>query len=116
MTKIEYFNHCNAAIGYRDKGEGPALVLIHGTGGDGEANWSGVAESLSGRRILRPDYAGSGLTKDPASHLTLDHIADQVLAAVNHAGVATFDLAGFSLGAAVAIRIAARHPERVTSL
>ena len=116
MTKIEYFNHCNAAIGYRDKGEGPALVLIHGTGGDGEANWSGVAESLSGRRILRPDYAGSGLTKDPATHLTLDHIADQVLAAVNHAGVATFDLAGFSLGAAVAIRIAARHPERVTSL
>lgn len=116
MTSIKHVEHGAATIGYRDEGQGPALVLIHGTGGDGEANWGGVVEHLPGRRIIRPDYAGSGLTSDPATRLTLDHVADQVLAAVDHAGVDTFDLAGFSLGAAVAIRIAARHPGRINRL
>ncbi|WP_172329429.1 alpha/beta fold hydrolase [Mangrovicoccus sp. HB161399] len=105
-----------ASVGYRDHGRGPALVLVHGTGGDGEANWAGVAAQLPGRRILRPDYAGSGLTRDAGGALTLDMLAAQVLAAADHAGAETFDLAGFSLGAAVAVRIAARQPVRVRSL
>ncbi|TYC54142.1 alpha/beta hydrolase [Rhodobacterales bacterium] len=116
MSKIEHFQSGKATIGYRDEGEGPALVLVHGTGGDGAANWDLVVPHIKGRRILRPDYAGSGLTEDTTRTLTLDHLADQVLAAMDHAGIETCDLAGFSLGAAVAVRIAARNPGRIENL
>lgn len=116
MSKIAHFQWNDARIGYREDGEGPALILVHGTGGDGEANWGGVLPHLPGRRVLRPDYAGSGLTEDPVERLSLDRLADQVLAAADHAGMERFDLAGFSLGAAVSVRIAARQPGRVRSL
>ncbi|WP_349295672.1 alpha/beta fold hydrolase (plasmid) [Thioclava sp. 'Guangxiensis'] len=116
MSKIDYFQHDGASVGYRDDGEGRPLVLVHGTGGDGEANFSGLMPFLSGRRVIRPDYAGAGLTDDPAEALTLDRLAGQVLATVDHAGVESFDLLGFSLGAAVATRLAARQPARVERL
>lgn len=116
MSKIEYFEKDGARIGYRDDGEGKPLILVHGTGGDGEANFSGLMPYLSGRRLLRPDYAGSGLTDDPTETLTLDRLVGQVIAAADHAGFDAFDLLGFSLGAAVATRLAARHPDRVDKL
>ncbi|OCW59064.1 alpha/beta fold hydrolase [Hoeflea olei] len=116
MSKIEYLQNDGARIGYRDDGEGRPLVLVHGTGGDGEANFAGLMPHLPGRRLLRPDYAGSGLTDDPTEVLTLDRLVGQVLAAADHAGLDRFDLAGFSLGSAVAARLAARHPDRVGKL
>lgn len=116
MSKIAYLQHDGACIGYRDDGEGRPLVLVHGTGGNGEVNFSGLMPYLSNRRVIRPDYAGSGLTDDPVETLTLDRLAGQVLAAVDHAGVETFDLLGFSLGAAVAVRLASRQPKRVERL
>ncbi|WP_101342228.1 alpha/beta fold hydrolase [Cereibacter azotoformans] len=116
MSKIEYVHHEGARVGYRDDGAGKPLVLIHGTGGDGEANYSGLLTHLSGRRLLRPDYAGSGLTEDPTEVLTLDHLVKQVIAAADHAGLDSFDLAGFSLGSAVAVRLAALYPGRVDRL
>uniref|UniRef100_UPI003BA8EC1D alpha/beta fold hydrolase n=1 Tax=Stappia sp. TaxID=1870903 RepID=UPI003BA8EC1D len=116
MSKTEYVQLGDAQVGYRDSGGGAPLVLVHGTGGDGEANWGEVIRHLPGRRILRPDYAGSGLTTDLSGRLTLDRLAGQVLATADHAGVETFDLVGFSLGAAVAVRMASRHPDRVRHL
>ncbi|MCA0851445.1 alpha/beta fold hydrolase [Salipiger thiooxidans] len=116
MSKIEYLHHDGARIGYRDDGVGRPIVLIHGTGGDGEANFAGLMPYLSDRRVIRPDYAGSGLTDDPTEVLSLDRLVDQVVAAVDHAGAGTFDLLGFSLGAAVVTRLAARHPCRVEQL
>ena len=116
MSKIEYLHHDGARIGYRDDGKGRPIVLIHGTGGDGEANFAGLMPYLSDRRVIRPDYAGSGLTDDPTEVLSLDRLVDQVLAAVAHAGAGTFDLLGFSLGAAVATRLAAQRAARSTTL
>ena len=116
MSKIAYLQNDGARVGYRDDGKGPPLVLVHGTGGDGEANFSGLMPHLPGRRLLRPDYAGSGLTDDPTEVLTLDRLVGQVVAAADHAGLDTFDLAGFSLGSAVATRLAALHPGRVNKL
>lgn len=116
MSKIEYLQHDSTRIGYREDGEGQPLVLVHGTGGDGDANFSGLMPYLSDRRIIRPDYAGARLTDDPVEDLTLDRLAGQVLAAADHAGVETFDLLGFSLGAAVATRLAAQQPDRVERL
>ncbi|MFE7802115.1 alpha/beta fold hydrolase [Nocardia sp. NPDC057440] len=48
--------------------------------------------------------------------LSLDDLADQLVAAAVAEGLDTFAVSGYSLGGPVAIRAAARHPERVTAL
>ncbi|WP_373319876.1 MULTISPECIES: alpha/beta fold hydrolase [Streptomyces] len=46
----------------------------------------------------------------------MDELADQLVAAAVAEGLDTFVLHGYSLGGPIAIRAAARHPERVTAL
>lgn len=104
-------------VGYRQDGQGPAIVLVHGTGGDGASNWDQVAKDLARDfTVLRPDYSGSGQTGDDDRPLTVARLARQVLAAMDEAGQDRVCLVGFSLGAAIAARIAADHPERVGQL
>lgn len=113
-----YFTTIDGAdIGYRKDGTGPTVVLIHGTGGDGASNWDLVTEDLSkDHTVIRPDYAGSGQTVDDGRALTVNYLALQVMAAVDAAGLETYTLVGFSLGAAIAARIAADHPHRTAGL
>lgn len=104
-------------IGYRKEGTGPALVLIHGTGGDGAGNWGDATTDLMlDYTVIRPDYAGSGDTEDDGRTLSVEYFAQQVMAAIKDAEVGNFAVAGFSLGAAVALRIAADYADRVTGL
>lgn len=114
---MHFANYQGAHVAYRKDGAGPALVLVHGTGGDGETNWALLTEALSDEfTILRPDYSGSGATSDDGRELTVEYLAGQILAAADAAGLARFHLMGFSLGAAVAATIAAAHPDRVNAL
>lgn len=106
-----------ARVAYRRDGTGPGLVLVHGTGGDSRSNWDGLVPHLGDRwTVVRPDYAGSGETEDDGGPLSLDALAEQVVGAARHAGVAPFHLVGFSLGAGIAAAIAARHGDLVRSL
>lgn len=106
-----------AQVAYKVDGSGPPLVLVHGTGGDSESNWGVFAERF-GREwtVIRPDYSGSGATTDDGRLLTADYLTAQVVAAADAAGAETFHLLGFSLGAALAAKIAGDHPDRVRSL
>jgi pimeloyl-ACP methyl ester carboxylesterase len=104
-------------IAYRKDGTGPALLLVHGTGGDGGSNWEEVTQELAkDYTVVRPDYAGSGATEDDGRVLTVDYLAAQIMAVATHAGLTQFALAGFSLGAAVAVHVAAHWPERISNL
>lgn len=105
-----------AAVGYDRTGTGPGLVLVHGTGAD-RNQWLPLIEHLADRfTIVTPDYSGSGDTTDHGGPVTLADLADEVLAAADHAGLTEFHLAGHSLGSAVATQLAATHPDRVRSL
>ncbi|MDR3436763.1 alpha/beta hydrolase [Telmatospirillum sp.] len=106
-----------AKVAYRLDGTGPGLVLVHGTGGNAETNWDLVVGRLARRwTVVRPNYSGSGDTTDDGGPLTVGKLAAQVVAAAEAAGAVPFDLVGFSLGAAVAIKIAAGYPDKVRSL
>lgn len=92
------------------------IVLVHGTMGKSE-DWSRVVEQLSNSRpVIRPNYmervAGGNSTKA----LTIKDLADEVVAAARAEGKQRFDLVGSSLGAAVAMCVAAEHPEMVRFL
>ncbi|OKJ94949.1 alpha/beta hydrolase [Streptomyces sp. CB03234] len=99
------------------RGSGPGLLLAHGAGGGIEANYGPIMEGLAARHtVVGVDYPGSGATPKNQGDLDVDELAEQLVAAADAEGLDTFAVSGYSLGGPVAIRLAARHPERVTSL
>lgn len=106
-----------SAVEYLVEGEGPGLLLIHGTGATGEINWRPLIDAVRDRyTVVAPDLSGSGATTDAGGPLTVEMLAEQAEAAAAHAGLTTYAVVGHSLGAAVAAAVAGRRPEAVTSL
>jgi pimeloyl-ACP methyl ester carboxylesterase len=102
------------ALRGRDEGAGLPVVFQHGLGGD-EAQ---IAEVFpDGYRRLTLECRGQGRSPagDPNSY-SIATFADDVLAFADSRGVERFVVGGTSMGAAIALRIAARHPERVSAL
>ncbi|MCA6093012.1 alpha/beta hydrolase [Streptomyces sp. SCA3-4] len=98
-------------------GTGPGLLLAHGAGGSIEGNYAPVLPALAAAHtVVAPDYPGSGSTPRATGPLTVDALADAVVASADEAGLDTFTLIGYSLGTLVSVRAAARHPERVRGL
>ncbi|MFD7083384.1 alpha/beta fold hydrolase [Streptomyces sp. NPDC059918] len=98
-------------------GSGPGLVLAHGAGSSVGGTYGPILEGLAAHHtVVGVDYPGSGDTPRATTPLSLDDLADQLVAAAVTEGLDTFALCGYSLGGPVAIRAAARHPERVTAL
>jgi pimeloyl-ACP methyl ester carboxylesterase len=94
-------------------GSGPDVVLVPGTFSD-RRTWLRLVGSLSREfRCLLFDPRGTGSTPDPGTPFTPDHLAGDLLAVMDAAGVERAHLVGHSLGAAVAAVTAARHPARV---
>ncbi|MCB5909546.1 alpha/beta fold hydrolase [Streptomyces pinistramenti] len=99
-------------------GPGPGILLAHGATGSIADNFAPLIPLLadSGHTVVAPDYPGSGATPRADGPLSLDALADALVAEAVAAGVETFTLVGYSLGTAVSVRAAARHPERVRGL
>ncbi|MFF9785342.1 MULTISPECIES: alpha/beta fold hydrolase [Streptomyces] len=97
---------------------GPGILLAHGATGSIQGNYGDLIPALvaSGHRVVAPDYPGSGKTPRTTGPLELDALADALVAEATAAGLETFTLIGFSMGTAVSVRAAARHPERVRGL
>lgn len=102
---------------YRKAADGkPPLVLIHGWGGS-SGHWQHTPEHLSGVRDLYAlDLPGHGETPARPGATGPETSARLVIAFADRLGLERFDLNGHSWGAAVAILIAARWPERVDRL
>ncbi|MFL1426747.1 MULTISPECIES: alpha/beta fold hydrolase [unclassified Nocardiopsis] len=99
------------------KGSGPGLLLAHGGGGGIEPNFGPLLADLTRTHtVVAPDLPGAGDTPRATAPLELDAVADALVAAAVEEGVERFTVLGYSLGTAVAVRAAARHPERVTGL
>jgi pimeloyl-ACP methyl ester carboxylesterase len=102
---------------YDIHGKGPGLVLLHGTSSTGLGTWGTVLEQLAAEyTVVLPNLPGSGDSPLPDGPLVIETIADQVAATAQAAGLGEFVVAGASLGAAVAVKVAARCPDRVRGL
>ncbi|WP_086662936.1 alpha/beta fold hydrolase [Lentzea kentuckyensis] len=99
------------------KGTGPALLLVHGAGGSVQANYGPILGTLTQRfTVIAPDLPGSGGSPKAAGPLDLDRLADDLVDIAVQAGHESFFVSGYSMGSAVAVTIAVRHPERVRGL
>ncbi|WP_395623000.1 alpha/beta fold hydrolase [Sphingomonas daechungensis] len=75
-----------------------------------------MAEGLRGRRLIRSDMRGVGLSDPDPHRWNFDSLLDDFVAVIDGAGVEKLDVLGMSHGALVAIAYAARFPERVRRL
>jgi pimeloyl-ACP methyl ester carboxylesterase len=99
-----------------DRGSGLPVVFQHGLGGD-EAQVAEVFPYGGGLRRLTVECRGHGESMaDDAGNYSIATFADDVLAFADARGVERFVVGGISMGAAIALRIAARHRERVIGL
>ncbi|MFI9082273.1 alpha/beta fold hydrolase [Streptomyces sioyaensis] len=107
----------SAEVEYAVAGEGPGLMLVHGTGGNADSLFSAfVPYFASDRTVIRPNFSGSGRTTDGGDTLTMEMVVEQLAAVARESVDGPVDLLGFSLGAAVATAFAATHPELVRRL
>ena len=98
------------------RGDGSALVLLHGWGATGEL-FAPILDALApGRRLIVPDLPGFGGTAAPPEAWGAGDYAAWVVALLDRLGVSRADVLGHSHGGRVAIAMAAEHPERVHRL
>ncbi len=87
-------------------GEGPALLLLHGTGASTHS-WRGLLPLLAQRfTVTAPDLPGHGFTQSPPSHrLSLPGMSNDVSALLQALGVKPQIAVGHSAGAAILARM-----------
>jgi pimeloyl-ACP methyl ester carboxylesterase len=99
---------------HTERGDGPALLLLHAGIAD-RRMWDEHLEPLAvaGHRAVAVDLPGFGEAVaglDPVAHW------EDVVETMDALGIERAALVGNSFGAAVALRVAALHPQRVSSL
>ncbi|MDY6860430.1 MAG: alpha/beta fold hydrolase [Pseudomonadota bacterium] len=117
MQEGQYADIDGVKLHYHDVGEGPALVLLHGSG-PGASGWSNFnrnIETLSGKfRVICPDLPGfGGSDMKPVDAPIPGWWADVMLGLLDHLGIAKAHFLGNSMGGMITLKIALEHPERI---
>lgn len=116
---MPYVNTPELEIHFREAGAGPnVFVLVHGNFASWRW-WKQVLHRLPpGFRAYAPDLRGCGDTAGDGSSVAygIPQLADDLLEFVEALGLRSFHLVGHSLGGAVALQFALKHPEKVRSL
>jgi len=101
---------------YETHGVGRPLILLHGGLGSGEM-FGPVLPQLSQRhQVVAVDLQGHGRTADIDRPIDVRLMADDIAALIDHLGLASPDVVGYSLGGGVALLTAARYPAKVHRL
>jgi pimeloyl-ACP methyl ester carboxylesterase len=116
MPKLEVDG---AALTYDDEGpregDGVPLVFVHGWTANRHRWDHQVAHFAEKRRVIRLDLRGHG-ESGGAGVRTIEELARDVLALLDHLEIERFVLVGHSMGGMISQTIALAHPERVERL
>jgi pimeloyl-ACP methyl ester carboxylesterase len=106
------------ALSGEQRGEGPAIVLLHGLSATRRYVVMGSRTlERSGQQVIAYDARGHGRSAPaPQRAYGYEQLADDLAAVLDGAGVRRAVLAGASMGAHTAVRLALTHPERVAAL
>lgn len=106
-----------AAVHYRTAGAGRPLLLLHGLIGSGQT-WRLNMEPLAEHaQVYAIDFVNMGKSERvPGLDAGMEATADRVAALMDALGLDKADLAAHSHGGAIAMMLAARHPERIGKL
>jgi pimeloyl-ACP methyl ester carboxylesterase len=101
-----------------EEGEGRPLLLIHGLAGQMRNFGRPMIDDLArDHRVIRIDRPGSGYSpRLPSRRAHLAEQAAAVAALIDELGLDRPVLVGHSLGGALALAVAIRHPDKVSAL
>lgn len=104
-------------MSFEERGSGPVVVLLHGYPLS-RAMWAAQRRDLAKRyRVVTPDMRGMGETPASESEVSMEMLADDVAALLEHLGITgPIVLGGLSMGGYVAQAFAAVHPDRLRGL
>lgn len=118
---MDEFSRGPLTFDVRDAGPagGEPVVLLHGFPQD-HTSWAGIEPHLhaAGLRTLAPDQRGYSPRARPKGRRAYSgaELADDIVALIDAAGLASAHVVGHDWGGGVAWGLASRNPERVRSL
>ncbi|HUA31646.1 MAG TPA: alpha/beta fold hydrolase [Streptosporangiaceae bacterium] len=102
---------------YEVRGSGRPLLLLHGGLLTIDLNFGSLVEPLAAsRQVIAVELQGHGHTAATDRPMTIQAMAGDVVALLDHLGIDQADLFGFSLGGLVAYAVALGTPARVGKL
>ncbi|MBF0673362.1 MAG: alpha/beta fold hydrolase [Salinibacterium sp.] len=97
-------------------GQGPRLLMIQGLGTDHRA-WDPVMERMQSHlSCVSFDNRGVGEASNVGPDTTMEDLADDAAELIEALGEGPMHVCGVSMGGAIAMRVASRHPHLVSSL
>lgn len=99
-----------------DKGAGPTVLCLHGIGSSSASFEPQMAELAGELRLLAWDAPGYAASADLDAPLDMDGYADAAAEVVRRHAGGPVHVLGVSWGGVIALRLALRHPDLVTSL
>jgi pimeloyl-ACP methyl ester carboxylesterase len=103
-------------INYEQQGTGEPLILIPYLGADHACYAFQVAAYAKHFTCISLDLRGTGETDQTDGAYSTEDLADDVAAFMKALGIPRAHISGLSLGAAIGMWLAAKHPESVASL
>jgi pimeloyl-ACP methyl ester carboxylesterase len=108
-------------IFYREAGASaaPAVLLLHGFPTSSHMFRNLIPMLAPHYRVIAPDLPGFGFSEAPSRSrftYTFDHLADVMERFTEALGLSHYALYVFDYGAPVGLRLAIRHPERITAI
>ncbi len=109
-------------IAWEAAGEGPPVVLVHGFGSNRLQNWRAPgwydALTSAGYSVIALDNRGHGESDKPheSTAYTEQRMAEDVALVMDAAGHPSAFVIGYSMGGAIALRLASAYPERMQAL
>jgi pimeloyl-ACP methyl ester carboxylesterase len=106
---------------YREAGpaDAPVILLLHGFPSASHMFRDLIPALADSYRVIAPDLPGFGQTKAPVRgkfNYSFDALAEVIEGFVEAIGLQHYALYIFDYGAPVGLRLAMRHPERVTAI
>lgn len=101
---------------YEVHGSGRPLILLHGGLGSSGMFGENLRLLAKHRQVIAVDLQGHGRTADIDRPLSVELMADDIAALINHLKLGRVDVFGYSLGGGVALQTAIRHPELVNKV
>jgi len=93
----------------------PPIFLLNSIGTDMQV-WDETLPYLSRNSVVRMDARGHGKSEASAEEYSLSMLAEDALAVLDAAGLASAAICGLSLGGMIAMRLALKAPARISSL